>query len=364
MTAASAQYMDGQRAVSRSVRLDYASTTLVIRDADSDQEIDRWEARDIRGEHSQNFTDPVMHLHHLRRDGAFITAPAAAIPEALARALNRTPAQKLRSRAHGRQLGYALALLLLLVPVIYLSLPSISRRIAHQFPLEWERKASESLLSIVTSSFKIRSTPEAEAAIARLAQRLRPPAGQPGANLDYRILLLDEKSANAFALLGGGILIHCGLVRDADSSDELAGVLAHEMQHVIHRHALAGLIRAGFATVVGSLALGDYSGVLVVDPQLFYQILSLRFSRSDEAEADRDAVGMLDRAGIGRAGMIAFFTRVAGKEARFLQFVSTHPASAERARWISDARPSPSALQPAMPPADWEALRAACADSR
>ncbi len=90
----------------------------------------------------------------------------------------------------------------------------------------------------------------------------------------------------------------------------MAGVLAHEMQHVTQRHVLAGFVRDAILTGIWALTIGDYAGLMVVDPGTAYRVANLKFSREDEASADRAAAMMLHRAGISHRGLTAFFERL------------------------------------------------------
>src|SRR5207249_4264127 len=111
------------------------------------------------------------------------------------------------------------------------------------------------------------------------------------------------------SLPGGAILLTRGLVEGAESVDEVCGVLAHELGHVMHRHVLAEFIESTFMSAVWALTIGDYSGLLIVDPQTAYRLVTLKHSRAAETEADETASELLRRASISSSGLASFLER-------------------------------------------------------
>src|SRR6185369_12453990 len=108
----------------------------------------------------------------------------------------------------------------------------------------------------------------------------------PGRRLDVEIRVVNIDIPNAFALPGGVVLLTRGLLEGAESPEEVAGVLAHELGHVLHRHALSHMIRNALLGGAWATTLGDYSGLLVIDPKTAYEAATLKYSREAEAEAD------------------------------------------------------------------------------
>lgn len=148
-------------------------------------------------------------------------------------------------------------------------------------------------------------------------------------NEAYRFHLADDKLVNAFAVPGGDIVVHRGLLRATRSADELAGVLAHEIQHVALRHSLKGMIRsAGLGLLVAAL-IGDPGATLA--GQAADRLLTLKFSRDAEREADDHGFSLLVARGIDPKGMVDFFATLAKQQnGAPPELLSTHPASAER----------------------------------
>ena len=142
----------------------------------------------------------------------------------------------------------------------------------------------------------------------------------------YEFYLADDKAVNAYAMPGGFVVMHSGLLQLAASAEEVAGVLAHEVMHVEKRHSLKGIAKSlGLAATV-TLVFGDLGGLASLGSDL----IGLKFSRDHETEADAEGLKSLVEAGLRPDGMAAFFRKMAAQEKLNLGFLSTHPASEER----------------------------------
>jgi predicted Zn-dependent protease len=154
-------------------------------------------------------------------------------------------------------------------------------------------------------------------------------------DLTYRFRIIDDKSLNAFALPGGFIYVHKG-VMDAASDDELACVLAHEIGHVAARHSVKRLqANLGYQLLV-AVALGVTGKQYVGDAlSIVLDTVDLGYSRKDELLAARLAVRYAKRAGFNPSGMVSFLEKLE-KNARVfkLVFFSSHPPIKERIKNI------------------------------
>lgn len=167
----------------------------------------------------------------------------------------------------------------------------------------------------------------------------------------FTFFVIDEPSINAFALPGGYIGVHTGLLEATRSEDELAGVLAHEIAHVTQRH-IARAIHANQRQSIMSTAI--MLGALVAaaagaDPNAVQGAIAvaqgsaaqaqINFTRSNEYEADRVGISALADAGFDPEGMASFFEVISrntgASEMRVPEFLRTHPVSSAR---ISEAR--------------------------
>ena len=171
------------------------------------------------------------------------------------------------------------------------------------------------------------------------------------AHFAFEPFLLRDKNVNAFALPGGYVGVNLGLVAAAESTDELASVLAHELVHVTQRHIARGTANASTQGMVGMAAM--LVGLLAASRSGNIQLASaavtggqalaiqgqLNFSRDMEREADRIGFGVLTGAGFEAAGMSAMFEMLE-QASRFYDntsfpYLRTHPLTHER---IGEAR--------------------------
>jgi predicted Zn-dependent protease len=171
-----------------------------------------------------------------------------------------------------------------------------------------------------------RSHPEALTLFRRLVQRLYPLA--PGdSELPITIEVVPGKTVNAYATLGAHIYVFDGLLKQVQSADELAGVLAHEIEHVRNRHIIQGV-------AVNLFTLGALKVVLPGDhqteSQIAFLLLTLKFSRQQEYEADVAGLERVRMARVDAAGFQQFFAR-AEKMPSPPQIISNHPANELRA---------------------------------
>ncbi len=174
---------------------------------------------------------------------------------------------------------------------------------------------------------------------------------------EFEVTLVASDEVNAVAFPGGQIVVYSGLLAEAGSADEVAGVLAHEISHVLHRDGLRQLMsRLGGAAMVRlALGGGDVAGLI---GQLG-ELDQLAYSRGQEQAADTAGLQLLVAAGLPPAALPAFFTRMQRLEAAGLPgFLSTHPDTAARIAALREQIVQLPAI-PAEPLAiDWNAVEA------
>lgn len=154
----------------------------------------------------------------------------------------------------------------------------------------------------------------------------------------YRFTLVNSAELNAFALPGGHVYVNRGLVERVGSRDELAGVLAHEIGHVVHRHGVEQMVkrqRSGIGMTIVCLFVDVCSsGLAQVAIELGGNALFAKYGRDDEREADADAVATLARAGMDpRAvpSMLRVLQRAEGRDPSLVDaFLGSHPLTTER----------------------------------
>jgi len=165
-------------------------------------------------------------------------------------------------------------------------------------------------------------------------------ANAPGAKYPFTIEAVNAKEINAMSLPGGPMYVNRGLITASRSEAELAGVLAHEMSHVILRHGTeqaskAYLGEAGLSLLGGLLGKGGTPSQIVNAVGGFgLNAAFLKFSRSDEYEADALGAELMSKAGYDPLAMATMFAMLRQEQGRdpgkLEQFFSSHPAAADR----------------------------------
>jgi len=145
----------------------------------------------------------------------------------------------------------------------------------------------------------------------------------------FTFAVVDSPDVNAFALPGGFVAVNRGLLEKAESGEEVAAVLAHEIHHVTERHGLrrvAGQLGmfAAIGAVLGAVDLGSMTGIAV-------SLAGNAYSRDQEAQADALGHALLIGARIDPVGMATFFDRLAAQGPDMPAMLSTHPGSDGRA---------------------------------
>lgn len=165
-------------------------------------------------------------------------------------------------------------------------------------------------------------------------------AAIPDIGYPFKFHLANDPTINAFAIPGGHVVVHTGLILKAESDEEVLGVLAHEIAHVTRRHSLRQVIGSAGLYVLVQTFFGDLTGLAAVVTDGGYRLLTLQFSRDAEREADDTGWDYLVAAHIDPRGMISFFEKLRDEQERLLgdaagvekslAFLSTHPTSEER----------------------------------
>jgi predicted Zn-dependent protease len=191
-----------------------------------------------------------------------------------------------------------------------------------------------------------------------------------GVRRDIEFFVVQDDAINAFALIGGHIGIHTGLIQLTQNESELAGVVAHEIAHILQRHqsrlyqsqgkyqmaSLAALALAILASRGGSSQSGQVTEAAIVSASALAMQGQLDYTREHEREADRVGVGLLERAGYDPRGMVSFFERMqrANRLNEFKgapSYLRTHPLTVER---IADMQSRVERMPPRLVPDSFE----------
>ena len=155
----------------------------------------------------------------------------------------------------------------------------------------------------------------------------------------YQFAALHDKSVNAFALPGGYIFITKGMLQNLQTEAQLAGILAHEIVHVVARDvANAMSTQIGIDLLLSAVKSEETSQTALTVAQLGTQIMSLRFSRTDEKEADLGGLDYIFAAGYNPYGLVESMEMLAAQsQERPIEFLSTHPAPEDRSAYLKQS---------------------------
>lgn len=359
-----AVFSDGRTAEMRPALVRLGASTLDVR-GERGESLAVWPYRDLRLLEEVYAGQPVRLRSKSGGDARLIVRDPDFL-DALGHHSRHLRASNMQeSRALPRAIGYGIATVATLV-ALYFGLPVLAEPIASLMPLSWEERMGQSvrgqMLTLLARNNRECVAPEGKSAIDTLVQRL---AATTETRYRFNVIVVDSGLVNAFAAPAGYIVVFRGLIDKASSGEEVAGVVAHEMGHVIERHGTEALIRQfGMSAIFGAM-LGDASGVGSVAADIGSQLAVLSYGRAAEREADRVGVEMLNKADIRGAGLVAFFQRL-GKETGdddkgLMRYLGTHPPTGERA---ADIQARVFGRGDAMSTAEWQALRAICALKR
>lgn len=263
------------------------------------------------------------------------------------------------SRGIVRIVGWSFAALASIVLLVTYGVPYAAERLTPLIPASVERRIGEATDKQVRLLFgdKVCSDQKGQAAFLRLVNTLRTGMGLD-ASIDAAVLGSDIP--NAIALPGGKIYLFNGLLTKADSPDEIAGVLAHELGHVRNRDSMRNMIYTGGTSFLIGLLFGDISGsgAIVFATRT---LLNASHSRDVENSADTVTVDLMHKLGRSPKPMGELLYRVTGNQGdKNMSILASHPLSEERlARMTKEDRPPTG--EPILTADEWNALKAICA---
>lgn len=329
MSGIAASYFDGRTPQRQAIELSAEGNEIVVRGAFGERRARRTEVE---------ISEPLGRAPRLLRfaDGSVCeVADHAAFAAWLAAAgFAESPVVRLQARWSWAVASLAAAIVALLAAYFW-GLPAASKFLAPRIPESVVQSLSEHTLSFLDERvLKPSRLPEARRAElqAHAATVLQARPGRPAYRLHFRSAPMGP---NAFALPNGDLVVFDELVALAASDDEVAGVVAHELGHVAHRHGLRQLIQSSVVSFVAGLYLGDLSSVA---SGLAVLALESRYSRAFELEADAYAAEAMVAAGRGVEPLATMLERMEasmgrqGKGESMADSLSTHPDTAERVR--------------------------------
>jgi len=178
-------------------------------------------------------------------------------------------------------------------------------------------------------------------------------AGSGRTDVDWRFAVIDDASANAWAAPDGYVFVTTGMLADVASEAELAGILAHEIEHVVQRHHLKAIQAASrrgqlaeLAGIAKDTAAAEGGSTLTVNPELeklrgtIGQLYERGLSRGDELDADRRGVELAGKRGYDPYGLMLVLQKLGARgkdDASLASFTRTHPSIDERLKKLEAA---------------------------
>jgi len=304
------------------------------------------------------------------------------------------------NRPHQRRLRYLLLILaLVIIPPFLFSLwvygiPATTDYIAEHVPPEWEENLGQNYVHNLFKEPLKEPDEKTRKALDIITERLLKTV--PNQPYHFHVYVHPADVVNAFALPGGTIVIFQGLINASETPEELAGVLAHEFQHVLKRHSTRAIIRSEAIHFLLLIVSGNSDSMTNVILEAGSVLEFLRFSRALETEADAEGMKMMLAAGVDPQGMVRMYEKLEKAHAseseeddekdpeketpaknsggepsgeldseededsllpEWMKYLSTHPATQERVEKLKTmAEQSNQPVRPLLPDVDWKTL--------
>jgi len=282
-------------------------------------------------------------------EDGLLEAIRAVAPES-ARRLGKRVAFDAQAQATVARIGLGVATV---AAIYFWGLPALATLVADRVPVSWEENLGRGVVARAVPPAERCTDPRQQAAVETILQRLV--TAIPESPYRFTVIVADNPAINAFAAPGGYLVVNRGLLRATKTPEELAGVLAHEAQHVLLHHSLRAMarevpLRIAIAAMFGGDAFGDLAG------RFAGTLAATRYQRGDEMQADQRGLALLQAARVDPRGMVDFFATLAaeGRDApRLATYLSSHPQTGDRIAaleaMIADGTPAPAPLLPDYP---------------
>lgn len=215
--------------------------------------------------------------------------------------------------------------------------------------IQEERELAKEFMEVVKARYPLIKDPIISDYVDKVGQRIL--AAVPPQPFKYKFYVLQEDTYNAFATPAGNIFFNSGLFAALESEEELAGILGHEIAHVVCRHISQRIEKQkkiGMATLAGMVAgvlLGaggaaEAASAVTVGSMAAGQTAALAYSRKDERQADELGLQFLTQAGYSGEGLLTSLKKIRSKQwygsGQVPTYLTTHPGSEERMSYIDN----------------------------
>lgn len=366
MTSGAGVFFDGQTSVRHDVWVTLGPAALRIEAGDG-QLLAEWPYQEI-----EELSAPTKMLRLGRRGNAAlerleILDPAfAAAVDARAAYVDRSGLLRRRQRLN--VIGWSVIATVSLVLVAWFGVPAIAGRLAPVLPPALDRRLGDAVDMQVRATLDTRhagaafecgiaaSEKAGRAALDKIVHRLEAAAALPQ---PLRTSVVRRNEANAMALPGGQVYVFRGLIEKADTADEVAGVIAHEIGHVAHRDGTKAVLQAGGLSFLFGMLLGDFvgGGAVVLAART---VLQSSYSREAETAADAYGAGLMATAGGDARALATMLGKIGGATEPGMKILLDHPETTARIAAIN-RNAGARATTPFLSANEWAALKRICA---
>ena len=354
-------YLDGHSSKENAVLVRLLPTKLAINQKDGNETIASWDLADTVIEKEFDKKSCRGMLSNKKYPDARLVIQDEETYLAVTRRLPRSHAFIIPFTAD--TLIAACLICVIFMTIGYFYIRHESEILAPLIPQKYQEKLADAIILDMNGKTKTKDACTQASVIAKLQLVTSKISVANQLKFKPRLVVVNDNEVNAYALPGSVIVINKGLLENAQSSDEFAGVMAHEMGHLKHLHPQQALVREIGINLFTLLTIGSTD--IRSAPQLLIWAQGLSYSREKEDEADREGAEFLKQAHINPDGIAQFLKRLKDKsaEASLLdgewgQYLSTHPSSESRAALFRSDN-----TQTYMPPIsaqDWDVVKTAC----
>lgn len=348
-------YSDGTTAARQGAALRTGASAIEIEL--SDAPVIQWRYEDV----AVIAASPMLVLAS-RGSFARLTVADPEAAAAIRASLSETPKQRQRARQRVMLVGILVVLLGLAAYVAANGRAAVGV-VVSLVPPEWEAPLGDSVMREVIRYFADDDVPPlctgqaGQRALDLIVARLN----APGVPELAPVRVVNSEIVNAATAPGGRIVLFRGLIEQARSPEEIAGVLAHEIGHARHRHPMQMLLLGLGVGLAVQMVTADVTGGVVFGAAAQLMMVS-SYGRAAEREADEDAKRLLDQGKIASRPLANFFERMAVESGDLertavFRLISSHPDSGARAQLFRD---QDAETEPLLSRTEWQALKTIC----
>jgi len=355
-----ARFYDGERALSQPARISLTGTGMQI-------ELGSiclfWPYSDCRILNDASYAEPAT-LVRPSQPGPILSVEIPDFIPALgqyAPGLVSRPWWDIRLQGWASILRSAAGVLILGGLFYFMGLSLVADLAARWAPRSVESRIGASTVQLLTGVTRTCSSPTSGPLLARVEKRL---FSTVDSEYSFKVLYIRLDMVNAFAAPGGTILVSDSLLRLTQSPEEFAGVLAHEIQHVLQRDSMRAIARQlGGGMLLAMMSVDPSSNPILLNQSA--SLMNLTFSRDAERQADAGAALLLEKAALPGEGLVLFLNRLLETEGatggKPPVYLSTHPDTSERIVTLRRQIRKDAPVKPLLSPAEWATAQRVCA---